>query len=137
MRIFESISFYLNRFYPVLLIYIFTHLLIFGLYSYYVDVLPQERLFQKIKLSNVLLYEILLMHPLFVISKKHLHILTASTIFPSFTLKCTIVLKLLSINVLFESEVLKIERIGNHLNVNVYRFHPVNKYCNQIDWILI
>lgn len=62
------------------------------------DVHPPERLFPRIRPSSVSSYVTSLMHHHLEILRKLLH--TKSTNFPSFTLRCTTVLRLLCINVL-------------------------------------
>ena len=63
-----------------------------------IDVHPLERPFPRIRPSSVSSYVTSLMHHHLEILRKLLH--TKNTNFPSFTLRCTTVLRLLCINVL-------------------------------------
>ena len=76
-------------FYPHIHIYIYKNI---------IDVHPLERPSPRIRPSSVSSYVTLLMHHHLEILRKLLH--TKSTNFPSFTLRCTTVLRLLCINVL-------------------------------------
>jgi len=89
-------------------------------YSYltYLDALLLEKLYLKTKQSNVLLCAISLTHHPFVIFANK--VLTKTTQCQSYILKCITALRLLSINVLWEEEVGRVERSGPLLLVRYF-----------------